>query len=92
MKANDSQECRNCHRYDYMDYAEQGKRGATTHPTAFDEGKTCIDCHKGIAHALPPIDQHIGTQNAGLVEISHGETKPAAGAVIPAIQVVPATK
>lgn len=92
MKANDSQECRNCHRYDYMDYAEQGKRGATTHPTAFEEGKTCIDCHKGIAHALPPIDQHIGAQNAGLVEISHGETKPDPAALTPAVQAVPATK
>ena len=37
------------------------------------EGKTCIDCHKGIAHQLPAIDQHIGKQNEGAVEISHGE-------------------
>lgn len=92
MKANNSQECRNCHNYEYMDYAEQGKRGATTHPAAFEEGKTCIDCHQGIAHALPPIDQHIGAQNAGLVEISHGETKPAEAALTPAVQVVPAAK
>jgi cytochrome c-type protein NapC len=21
---------------------------------------TCIDCHKGIAHQLPPIEQEIG--------------------------------
>jgi cytochrome c-type protein NapC len=73
MKANDSQECRNCHRYDYMDYTEQGNRAARTHPVAFTEGKTCIDCHKGIAHQLPAIDQHIGKQNDGAVAISHGE-------------------
>ena len=78
MRANNSQECRNCHHYDYMDYTEQGKRAAKMHPVAFEEGKTCIDCHQGIAHALPPIDQHIGQQNVGGVEISHGEKAPAA--------------
>jgi cytochrome c-type protein NapC len=59
-----------------MDYTEQGNRAARMHPKAFDEGKTCIDCHKGIAHQLPAIDQHIGKQNEGAVAISHGE-KPA---------------
>jgi cytochrome c-type protein NapC len=73
MKANDSRECRNCHNYDYMDYTEQGNRAARMHPVAFDEGKTCIDCHKGIAHTLPQIDQHIGKRNEGAAEISHGE-------------------
>lgn len=60
MKKNDSQECRNCHNYTYMDYAEQNRRGAARHQVAFNEGQTCIDCHKGIAHQLPPIEQHIG--------------------------------
>jgi cytochrome c-type protein NapC len=43
-----------------MDLAEQGRRANSTHAVAFAEGKTCIDCHKGIAHQLPPIDQAIG--------------------------------
>ncbi len=60
MKANDSQECRNCHAFSFMDYAEQNRRAATKHQVAFNEGQTCIDCHKGIAHTLPPIEQHIG--------------------------------
>ena len=60
MKANDSRECRNCHAYGYMDYSKQARRANQAHPKGFDEGKTCIDCHKGIAHSLPPIDQHIG--------------------------------
>ncbi|EIJ33862.1 NapC/NirT family cytochrome c [Thiothrix nivea] len=55
MKANDSRECRNCHNYDYMDYTMQGPRGSAQHPAAFEEGKTCIDCHKGIAHELPDV-------------------------------------
>ena len=60
MKRNDSRECRNCHHFEFMDYAEQNKRSSATHQQAFNEGKTCIDCHKGIAHALPAIEQHIG--------------------------------
>ena len=60
MRANNSQECRNCHNFQSMDLTEQGRRAARTHPVAFAEGKTCIDCHKGIAHQLPPIEQEIG--------------------------------
>ena|SRR5215831_2166992 len=60
MRANNSQECRNCHNFGYMDLTEQGRRAAKAHPAAFGEGKTCIDCHKGIAHQLPPIEQEIG--------------------------------
>lgn len=62
MKKNDSQECRNCHNYDYMDYTEQSRRASERHPEAFAAGKTCIDCHKGIAHQLPPVEQWIGAE------------------------------
>ena len=55
MKANNSQECRNCHNYDFMDYAEQNRRGAAMHQQGFADGMTCIDCHKGIAHQLPDM-------------------------------------
>jgi cytochrome c-type protein NapC len=60
MRANDSRECRNCHNYQYMDFTEQGRRAVNTHSVAFSQGQTCIDCHKGIAHQLPPIEQAIG--------------------------------
>jgi len=54
MKENDSQECRNCHQFDYMDFSEQGPRSVKQHSTALASGeKTCVDCHKGIAHQLP---------------------------------------
>ena len=56
LKANDSLECRNCHDYDYMDFTRQSKRAADAHSTFLaDGGKTCIDCHKGIAHRLPDM-------------------------------------
>lgn len=56
MKANDSQECRNCHNFEYMDFSVQDKRAAKAHSTSLASGeKTCIDCHKGIAHELPDM-------------------------------------
>jgi cytochrome c-type protein NapC len=53
MKATDSRECRNCHEFQSMDYSVQQRRASALHQKGFDEGKTCIDCHKGIAHSLP---------------------------------------
>ena len=56
LKANDSLECRNCHNFDYMDFTEQSERASYQHSTALASGeKTCIDCHKGIAHELPDM-------------------------------------
>jgi len=78
MKANDSHECRNCHNYSYMDYAEQNRRSATKHQVAFNQGQTCIDCHKGIAHTLPGIEQNIGAPKAQPAELPPAvATKPA---------------
>jgi cytochrome c-type protein NapC len=53
MKAVDSIECRNCHSLDWMDTEKQKLRGAKMHKLGLDEKKTCIDCHKGIAHKKP---------------------------------------
>ncbi|TNZ00730.1 NapC/NirT family cytochrome c [Vibrio parahaemolyticus] len=63
MKKNDSLECRNCHEFDYMDYSQQGSRAAAQHSTALASGdKTCVDCHKGIAHKLPDMSGVEGWQ------------------------------
>jgi len=53
MKANDSRECRSCHAWDQMDLSAQIKSARNRHGRAQDEGQTCIDCHKGIAHVEP---------------------------------------
>jgi cytochrome c-type protein NapC len=56
LKANDSLECRNCHDFDYMDFTAQALRASRAHSTSLASGeKTCIDCHKGIAHRLPDM-------------------------------------
>jgi cytochrome c-type protein NapC len=54
FEANDSLECRNCHNFASMDFTRQSPRAAQIHEQALGSGgKTCIDCHKGIAHRLP---------------------------------------
>ena len=56
LKANNSLECRNCHNLESMDFTRQSKRAMDLHSTVLARGeKTCIDCHKGIAHRLPDI-------------------------------------
>jgi len=53
MKASGSAECRNCHNFDSMKATKQKPLAQKNHAEAVKEGKTCIDCHKGIAHLLP---------------------------------------
>ena len=82
MKKTDSRECRNCHNFEYFDYSIQGRRSTRMHQEGFGEGQTCIDCHKGIAHNLPAVDQDIGADKGGAApEVFHpkteAESKPA---------------
>lgn len=60
MKDTNSRECRNCHNFGSMNLDKQESRSAERHDPHVWEvldgkepSKTCIDCHKGIAHKLP---------------------------------------
>jgi len=54
MEANRSAECRNCHNPESMELSKQSTHAAAAHKARLLTGeKTCIDCHKGIAHHLP---------------------------------------
>ncbi len=53
MKASGSRECLNCHNFDAMSGEKQKQTIFNKHMKAKDDGLTCIDCHKGIAHKLP---------------------------------------
>ncbi len=60
MKSTHSRECRNCHDFASMNLDEQDSRSVDRHEPHYwevvdgaDPSKTCIDCHKGIAHNLP---------------------------------------
>lgn len=72
MKTTDSRERRNCHDITHMDLSVQEKRSADKHQEAAKTGATCIDCHKGIAHRLPPgaqeaadeLDRELGARSS----------------------------
>jgi len=55
MEANDSLECRNCHREDRFDYTLMEPKDAKVMQAGLAAGDTCIDCHKGIAHKMPDL-------------------------------------
>ena len=55
MRSNDSRECRTCHSREAMAAELQDRRARSKHTQEYYEesGKTCIDCHAGIAHVEP---------------------------------------
>ena len=61
MSKTNSRECRNCHEFEAMDIDIQKSRSGLIHQHAQLRDKTCIDCHKGIAHQLPEgVTPYIG--------------------------------
>jgi cytochrome c-type protein NapC len=53
MKETDSLECRNCHDAAHMESTLMSEKAQSRHLKMKTEGKTCIDCHFGIAHTEP---------------------------------------
>ena len=49
----DSRECRACHQAELWDLEAQSEKARDLHTAALRNGKTCISCHKGVAHKLP---------------------------------------
>ena len=39
--------------FEDMDLSEQDRMARKRHNSAVDEGQSCIDCHKGVAHEEP---------------------------------------
>ena len=56
MKETDSAECRYCHNTAAFDAELQGPTARKQHQKIGINGKTCIDCHFGIAHTPPEGD------------------------------------
>jgi len=50
LRANDSQECRNCHDVARTDFSLQTAKAQEYHLSVEHNNKTCIDCHQGLAH------------------------------------------
>ena len=67
MKSSNSRECMSCQQYAHMDLSAQDRSARNRHGHAEDKGMTCIECHQGVAHALPdepeePADAATGEQ------------------------------
>lgn len=62
MKASDSQECRHCHSFEAMRKSASMQPVFDKHMRAQAQGKTCIDCHKGVAHLLPREFEYYGEE------------------------------
>ena len=74
MKESDSQECRNCHHYATMDPTKQKDRSVVKHEGAVEDGKTCIECHNGIAHK--PVHQLLEQEEAAAAAAVAAAKKP----------------
>ena len=53
LSENDSRACRYCHVEARWDLEAQSEKARDFHAGPLSRGKTCIDCHKGVAHKLP---------------------------------------
>lgn len=60
LKANDSQECRNCHDTEHMLFEMQTVKAQEYHQAVDHAGKTCIDCHSGLTHTPPDQKSETG--------------------------------
>ncbi|CAA7626040.1 NapC/NirT family cytochrome c [Magnetospirillum sp. SS-4] len=91
MKSTDSRECRNCHAFDQMNPEMQKQRARKQHVNAQEEGGTCIDCHKGIAHKpVHHLLEQEEEQKAKEAEAKKAAAaKPAAPAPAPATAAAP---
>ena len=52
-KANNSENCRNCHEFTPQLLAKQKEFVRPMHQQVLDGKMTCIDCHKGTGHTAP---------------------------------------
>src|ERR1051326_1819821 len=52
-KANNSQNCRNCHQFTPEALKKQKEFAQPMHQQVLEGKATCIDCHKGVGHVAP---------------------------------------
>jgi len=52
-KANNSENCQHCHKFDAQVVAKQKEFVRPMHEQFLSKAATCVDCHKGIAHTAP---------------------------------------
>ena len=71
FSANGSKECKYCHKYESMKLENLRPAARVQMRQAAERDQSCIDCHKGIAHALPAEMSSTGGMLGKLISISH---------------------
>lgn len=56
--ANGSKECKACHSYERMNFEKMSEAARKAMIPAAEKDQSCMDCHKGIAHHLPKVDDN----------------------------------
>lgn len=69
MKKNDSVTCRSCHQSDVWDIYAQSNKARAEHQRMEQEGSTCIDCHRGVAHFPPEFTDSAKDASAKLNQL-----------------------
>jgi nitrate/TMAO reductase-like tetraheme cytochrome c subunit len=59
MLGDGSRFCRSCHSFEAMNTEAQGKMAGRMHGKAIKDGQSCIECHRGIVHALPQNEEQL---------------------------------
>ena len=76
MEAHNSSECKSCHLIEAIDFEKFKKPdGAKRMKKGLEEGQTCINCHKGIAHEMPDMSTGYKAKYEELVALSLKEKK-----------------
>lgn len=71
LKANDSQECRNCHEVSQWRTELQTAKAQEFHASMKKNDKTCIDCHQGLTHMSPMVEEQLLKDEANSKNNSH---------------------
>ncbi|KAF0224034.1 MAG: hypothetical protein FD176_1432 [Rhodospirillaceae bacterium] len=88
MRANDSRECRNCHSFEAMAFHKQSMKASRAMRDAAKDGKTCIDCHKAVAHKMPDVTANHRRLLAGL-KAEAATIRPTIGDPVVAVESLP---
>lgn len=80
MRASDSRECKNCHSFAAMAFHKQSMKAARAMRDAAQAGKTCIDCHKAVAHRMPDVTANHRRIFAALVAEARKDPLPSGAA------------
>ncbi len=73
LEKTDSATCRSCHDFERVNWDDQARFAARIHKTAIKEKKTCIDCHKGVAHTLPKEEKPAATQDTADLDLEYAD-------------------